>query len=145
MEWVDLTVTGIHETYHTSCPYDLCKTLEIGVRKVNYNNPILLGNDSTYIRGYLGGEIIFIRDDLDYLPEKFILAHELGHAILHVDIKSAHCNKNLLNIGKLEKQATYFAFKFLDIAIDPVEYEGFTIEQIARSLYIPVKYKEALI
>lgn len=65
-----------------------------------------------------------------------MLAHELGHAILHTEIATAAYNNKLLNKGKLEKQADYFALKLLDISIDKDYFEGYTLEQIAKALYV---------
>lgn len=144
MPWIDDVIVGIHDTYYTSCPYELCNVLNIKIIYVDYKNLILAHNDSSYIRSFFGQEAIFIRDDLDLKCEKFILAHELGHAILHTNIQKAYYNKDLINKGKFEKQATYFAFKFLNIEFDPVEYNGYTMEQISSILHIPVKHlKEA--
>lgn len=145
MKWIDELVVGIHETYYTSCPYELCRTLNIQIIYTNQCNTILNNNDSTYIRNLFGQETIFMRNDLDYKYEKFILAHELGHALVHTHVYKTYCNKNLINKDKIERQANYFAFKFLNIKIDPVECEGLTIEQISHSLHIPLKHlKEVL-
>ena len=73
-----------------------------------------------YIRNFLGIEVVFIRDNLHYQYEKFVLAHELGHAVLHVEIGTAAYSNKLINRGKLERQADYFAIKILDIKIDDV-------------------------
>ncbi|WP_158220123.1 ImmA/IrrE family metallo-endopeptidase [Tissierella sp. P1] len=75
------------------------------------------GNDALYIRSYFGLEVVFIRDDLPYKYEKFILAHELGHAILNAEVNKAAYNSKLINKSKLEKQSDYFALRLLDISI----------------------------
>ncbi|NBI07943.1 ImmA/IrrE family metallo-endopeptidase [Senegalia massiliensis] len=86
-----------------------------------------------YQRNYFDEEIVFARDDLEYQYEKLILAHELVHALLHTKTYQAAYNKDLINKGKLEKQADYFALRLLQIEIDSI---GSTIEQIASSLYV---------
>ena len=100
------------------------------------NNILLQGKEALYHRDFRGLEIVYIGDDLDFEYEKFVLAHELGHAILHVHIFEAAFNKDFINKGKLEKQAHYFAVKLLDINLDPIDYEGMTIKQIAGDLHI---------
>jgi Zn-dependent peptidase ImmA (M78 family) len=80
--------------------------------------------------------VVYLRDDLPCQYEKFVLCHELGHAILHTEIPSAAYNNKLIVKGKLEKQADYFAIKLLDIKLDNVGYEGLTTEQIAKELCI---------
>lgn len=138
--WIDQILNGIEESYDTINIYDLYDILEIEIQRLEKNNILLRGNESFYYRNFLGREVVFIRNDLNIYLEKFILAHELGHAILHTYVYKAAFNKDLINIGKLEKQANYFAFKLLNIDLDPIEFEGFTIEQIASSLYLPKVY-----
>ena len=94
------------------------------------------GNEAIYIRNYLGTEIVFIRDDLPYKYEKFILSHELGHALLHLDVVTAAYNAQLINKGKLERQADYFALKLLNVSIDKDYYEGYSFEQLAQEFYV---------
>lgn len=134
--WIDNTILGLKETYYTENIYDLFDELEIIVKKLQPNNVLLQGNEAFYNRNYLGLEVIFIRNDLNRTYEKFILAHELGHALLHTNMYQATFNKNLLNIGKLEKQANYFAIKILDIKginnIDQINYILERIEMNAR-------------
>lgn len=136
MIWINDYVKGLIEHYKTNNIHDIYKELKITIYKVAKDDLVLNSNDALYIRDYFDTEIVFIRDDLDYKYEKFVLSHELGHAILHTDIFTAAYNSKLINKGKLEKQADYFALKLLNIEIDTIEYEGFTLEQIASSLYV---------
>ncbi|MFT9497207.1 ImmA/IrrE family metallo-endopeptidase [Anaerosolibacter sp.] len=138
MEWIDEIIIGLLDTYDTSCPYKLCDLLGIEIVKVEKNAYILLKNSSIYIRDYFGRETIFIRNDLAEEDESFYIRHELGHAILHPDIRKSY-NPRLINKFKLERQANYFAMKLLNFELDSISFEGFTIEQIASSLSLPAK------
>jgi len=140
--WIDDYITGLFDMYSTKDISELYGCLEIQIVKLPKDNILLQGNESVYQRDYFDREIVYIRDDLDFKYEKFILAHELGHAILHTEIYSAAFNKQLLNKGKLEKQANYFAFKVLEVKIDPVDFDGFTLEQMCCFLHIS---KECLV
>lgn len=142
MQWIDEYVEGLIEYCYSRDVYDIYDTLNINIIKVNKDNCILQGNDALYIRNYLGLEVVFIRDDFSYRFAKFILSHELGHALLHTQLIQAAYNKNLINKGKLEKQADYFAIKLLGIKLDPVYYEGLTIEQISKDLCVNEKCLE---
>jgi Zn-dependent peptidase ImmA (M78 family) len=94
----------------------------------------LQGNNAVYIRNYFDSEVIFIRNDLNENHEMFYLRHEIGHAVLHVDVEySAFCNK-----PKLEQQANYFAFKLSNISFDEIEFNEITIDQIASCLEVPL-------
>ncbi|RHW62696.1 ImmA/IrrE family metallo-endopeptidase [Clostridium botulinum] len=137
--WINNIIEGIKDTYNITNIHELYDYLEIKIIKLEPSNILLRGNESIYNRNYFGNEIILIRNDLNLEYEKFILAHELGHALLHTETYKAAFNKDLINCGKLEKQANYFAFKLLNLDMDPIQFEGFTIEQIASSLYLPTK------
>lgn len=133
MQWIDDIILGIIDLYNTNSPYELCDCLNIEIIKVSPDSLILSGNNSLYIRNYCDNEVIFIRNDLNPHHEEFYLRHELGHAILHVNI----ANSNLTNLPKLEKQANYFAFKLSQMELDDIELRDLTMEQIACCIEVP--------
>lgn len=137
MDWIDDIIVGLIEIYDTDNIYELYDYLDIQIIKLNENNVLLRGNDGFYQRNYFDQEIVCIREELDYKYERFVLAHELGHALLHTKIYVAAFNSNLINSGKIEKQATYFALRLLDVYIDPIDFEGLNMEQISRALHVP--------
>jgi len=137
LSWIDDYVNGVVDYCYSRDIFDIYNTLNIIIKKVDKDDSLLQGNEAIYIRNFMGMEIVFIRDDLPYQYKKFILAHELGHALLHVEIAQAAYNSKLINKGKFEKQADYFALKLLDITFDEIDYEGFTIEEIAAAENIP--------
>jgi Zn-dependent peptidase ImmA (M78 family) len=133
MDWIDEIVLGLKEAYLTNSPYDLCKLLKIRIEKVHCTHYILRGDKSIYFRDIFNEEVIYIRDDLYGKEEEFYLRHELGHAILHVNIP----NSRHMNTLKLEKQANYFAFKLGGLKLDRTELYQMTLEQIASCLEVP--------
>lgn len=132
MRWINEIVDGLLDVYKTNSPYELCKYLNIKIERVKNTSPLLQGNDSIYYRNYYGKEVIFIRNDLYGYDEEFKLRHELGHAILH-DIPSSR----YINIGKLERQANYFALALTGIRLDLIEYKGKTLKEIASCENVP--------
>lgn len=76
---------------------------------------------------------IFINQSLSEHEQRLVMAHELGHALLH---RKENCyfirNKTLLLNSKKEIEANKFAMELLlpDSFFD--EYREFTIEQISR-------------
>ena len=135
-KWIDECVYGLTEYYGTNNIYELYAYLLIDIVKLPKENIILRDKEAMYYRDYQGREVVYIREGLVDQYEKFILSHELGHALLHTDILQAAYSQGLLNKGKLEKEAHYFAVKLLDISIDPVECVGLTTEQIAGAMYV---------
>lgn len=136
LSWIDEYVDGIIEYCNSRDIFEILSSLGISIYRVCCNDSVLQGNDAMYIRSYFNIEVVFIRDDLPYQYEKFVLSHELGHALLHTEIAAAAYNNKLINKGKLERQADYFALRLLDITIDKDYYEGFTLEQIAHELCV---------
>lgn len=142
LKWIDRFVDGLVDHYCSDNVYELCENLKISLSRLDPSSSILLGNSAMYIRNYFDEESIFIRDDLPSMYEQYVVAHELAHALLHIDLYSAAFSKDLINRGKIEKQADYFAIKLLEIDLDASIYEGFTIEQIAAAENMPIRVAE---
>ncbi|KNF06979.1 putative Zn peptidase [Gottschalkia purinilytica] len=139
MNWIDNYVEGLIELYNTRDVYDLYDCLEIDIVKLDKNNILLLDSEAFYNRNYLGIETVFIRNNLSTRYERFILAHELGHAVIHTYMPYASFNRKLINKGKIEKQANYFALKLLNINLKDECYRNLTINQISSMLELPIK------
>lgn len=78
---------------------------------------------------------IFLSDQLEDNERRVVMAHELGHAILH---RKQNCyfikNKTLFLNSKTEKEANQFAADLLiddDILVEAKE-KGYTERQLAR-------------
>lgn len=76
---------------------------------------------------------IFINQNLPEHEQHLVMAHELGHAILH---RKENCyfirNKTLLLNSKKEIEANLFAMELLLSDSFLEEYKEFTVEQISR-------------
>lgn len=69
-----------------------------------------LGRISGYYKYLKRHKCIYINSELEDNFAKIVMAHELGHAILHVKENCAFMsNKTLLLTSKIEKQANLFA------------------------------------
>lgn len=135
LDWIDEIVVGLIDTYETNDPYELCDLLGISVNTVNADSSFLLCNNSLYIRDYFNQEAIFIKNDLNEHHKEFYLRHELGHALLHTNV----FNSGLCNLGKLERQANYFAMWLSNVDFDEVELSQMTLEQVSCTLEIPLQ------
>lgn len=123
------------------------KKIALGlIRKYNTQNPFKLAEalNIEYIIGSMGKcsgcylylkrhRCIFINEDLSDSDMLFVMAHELGHAILH---RAENCyfirNKTLLSTECFEREANIFAAELL--IPDELIYENpcMTKSQIAR-------------
>ncbi|QIZ69063.1 ImmA/IrrE family metallo-endopeptidase [Geobacillus subterraneus] len=59
-------------------------------------------------------QIIHINDELDEPTQRFVCAHELGHAVLHPELSTSFLRKNtLFCMDKVEREANEFAVELL--------------------------------
>lgn len=139
LKWIDHIIEGINTLSYENV-YDLCNLLDIHIRivykedKLIYN--ILKDNDGLYWRNKDGLELIFIKEGLHHKYKEFIIAHELGHAILHVEETMSAFHKDLIVKGKLERQATYFALKILGYNINKNDLQYLTTKDICQIISI---------
>lgn len=123
---------GMTEVYKTRDVYELIDRLEVTlIRKQLPRN-----KKGRFFRDLFGNEFIFISDDLSIEEEKIVIAHELGHLILHTHLSTSYYTSNhLQSKSKLEVQANKFAAELL--IPDNVEiYEGMTTKQLACYLKV---------
>ncbi len=132
--WIKDIVIGLVETYETNDVYTLCDYLNIEILITDNNK----NADSYFLRNKTGDEFIFIKPELNHKEERSLLAHELGHALLHTDYGVAYYYKGSCNKGKLEIQANTFAAELLLTGIDLDDYIDFypTIESLLEEIGI---------
>lgn len=101
--------------YHTT---NIRELLEFHDIEIFYNDSLSKNDSSIFVHNGLGN--ISLKSQLNPLYENFLLAHELGHYLLHYhqDINfsfTLSCYKN-----RLEREANEFACRLLlyDISID---------------------------
>lgn len=144
MEWIKKIVEGMIETCGTRDVYELVDKLEITVIKKT-----LSGKKGRFLRDIFNNEYIYVSNELSVEEEKIVIAHELGHLILHTSLLTSHYTENnLLVKDKLEVQANKFAAELL-IPDDVEIYEGMTTKELACYLKIPeelvkLKYKDVI-
>lgn len=70
-------VENLVNKYGTRNPYKLCKRMKINILYMD------LGNIKGIYKKVVTNKFIAINENLDEFCQKVVLAHELGHAILH--------------------------------------------------------------
>ncbi|MFL8887585.1 ImmA/IrrE family metallo-endopeptidase [Helcococcus kunzii] len=130
MNWIDEILVGLVESVSNNV-YEILNELNIYYFAVDPDSSVLKGNLAVYNR--IGSfECIYYSNDI--INKEYVLAHEIGHAILHVEESEMFYNP-LLNKGKLEKEADYFATKLLYSNLE-IEDGIETYEQLANLLGI---------
>lgn len=115
--------------YKTRDPFEMIKGMNIIL--VNYP-----------LEGVRGFYQYFQRNNIIYLDEKisdserrFVLAHELGHMILHKKSNAIFMDtRTQFNTSKYEQEANLFAMELLlpDQILTDYITDGFSVEQISR-------------
>lgn len=70
-------VVNLEKKYGTRNPYKLCKRMKINILYMD------LGNIKGIYKKIVTNKFIVINENLDKFCQKVVLAHELGHAVLH--------------------------------------------------------------
>ncbi len=121
---IDLIVQGLVEVVGSKNLKDILEYLDIKL--------ITHSNTTEYVN-HNGKQIIYISDNIPEQLYDFILAHEIGHAVLH-DREIIQYSKLTTHKTQTEKEADYFAFKLLGKQIDPI-YQ-YTAQQYAKLLQV---------
>ena len=113
--------------YKTRSPYELADLMGISISRCE------LGT----IRGYYSKKFrikqIVLNCNLSENDERFVLAHELGHAIMHENLNTPFLTeKTMLSKNKYEREANTFAIELLVPDTEIAENPDLTIGQLAR-------------
>lgn len=141
IDWIKDTIHKLLEKHETNEPSELCDQLGIRVIYEFLGEQEILGYSIKSVKA----KIIVVDDQLDYYDRRVVLAHELGHALLHPDLNSTVIDKNTFqSMNKLEIQANTFAADLLlpDGFEKDVDFIGKTNEQIAAMVAMPVELVE---
>lgn len=134
-------VNNLVKKYYTRNPYELCDFLNIPIL---YNN---LGNIKGLFQNVQGAPIIHLNNSLSEDELKPVLAHELGHALLHKEFNVCFLSSYTFYItNKFENEANEFASHLLidDKELDTfyVGYEYVTLEELSKYFCIPIEIVE---
>ncbi|MFD3156677.1 ImmA/IrrE family metallo-endopeptidase [Haloimpatiens sp. FM7330] len=130
-------VEGLSNLYETKDPLELCGCLNIKIMKSYLDDEI----KGLFQKTPNGFEIIHLNTNLTEEEEKYICAHELGHALLHNDMSLQFFLDNKLQVkNKYEIQADKFAAELLiEDMFNKEECVGLSINQLSSKLCVPVK------
>ena len=125
-------VTKTIKKYKTNNPFELAEALGI---EVLYEN---LGSINGYYTKMLRSKYIHVNYNLNEDRQRYTVAHELGHALMHPNANTPFLRENtLFSVDKLERQANTFAVELLMPDNIISQYEGYTVHNIASLVGIP--------
>lgn len=99
-----------------------------------------LGSTLGFYSSYKRIKFIHINNQLEEMIQRFVCAHELGHAVLHPRSNTPFLRANtLFSVEKLELEANTFAVELLlpDDVIDQYQGTGLTIYDVAEIYSVP--------
>lgn len=106
---IEYKVKDLIKKYNTSNIKELVDHLDISIEHQDFKAKTL---DSRLMivdsKGY-----IFVRSDLDCAYENFLIAHELGHYVLHYDENISFNFLRRVYKTRLEREANEFAIRLL--------------------------------
>lgn len=125
-------VAYYQKKYRTKDPFEIAKALGIEVQIGN------IGSRCGCYMYWKRSKCIWLNENLEPREMEFVMAHELGHAIMH---PRENCyfikHKTLLLNSRNEIEANKFAVEFLisdDTLCEYLKYQECTVEQTARIL-----------
>lgn len=130
-------VLYIAEKHKTTDPFEIASRKDISVTFENLGNT--LGFYSTYKRM----KFIHINNQIDEITQRFVCAHELGHALLHPKANTPFLrNQTLFSVDRLEVEANTFAVELLlsDDMISEYENTNLSIQEVAEIHGIPKSF-----
>lgn len=121
---IDDTIKNLIKNAGSSDLYDIISYLDINIKLYQGKSFYCQLNDRKYI---------YLDKNLVENIKPFVLAHELGHAVLHKE-EIYHYSPLSINKTSTEREADYFAFRILGKSIDSTL--DYTISQYANLLAV---------
>ncbi|MFC4305748.1 ImmA/IrrE family metallo-endopeptidase [Cohnella boryungensis] len=125
-------VKRIADKYDTNDPLQIASQKQILIFYENFKN----------IWGYFNSSrrtmMIHVNANLNEALQRFVIAHELGHRILHPNVNVPFLRSNTLHsIERIEREANQFAVELL--IEDDLLLDGLTIYEAATVSGVPVE------
>lgn len=132
-DYIENIVNNLKNTYKTSDPFELVDCLDITLITIPLKS---VWGMYKYIKR---NKTIFLNSELDDYQKRFVLSHELGHAIMHTKSSCFFTNTLANNKLKNEYQANMFAATLLiDLDnMDKLYLQGYSIDQLASYYKVP--------
>lgn len=135
MKNIPLRVKNLVKKYGTRDPFLLASCLNLNVKFLEYSD-----NTKGYYIKVGKNKFIIINSNLTEEEKRVVLAHEIGHAVMHSSKEIHFLRENtLFPKGRHENEANKFAADLLiDLnSIDKCYIEELSLEQLARFMMVP--------
>ncbi|KEK25725.1 ImmA/IrrE family metallo-endopeptidase [Bacillus gaemokensis] len=124
----------IAEKHGTTNPFEIARRKNIIVLFED------LGNTLGFYNTYKRFKFIHINNQIDEIIQRFVCAHELGHALLHPKSNTPFLrNQTFFSVDRLEIEANTFAVELLltDEIVSEYKNTNLSIQEVAEIHGIP--------
>ncbi|WP_346877519.1 ImmA/IrrE family metallo-endopeptidase [Clostridium sp. UBA5712] len=135
MKNIPLRVKNLVKKYGTRDPFLLASCLNLNVKFLEYSD-----NTKGYYIKVGKNKFIIINSNLTEEEKRVVLAHEIGHAVMHSSKEIHFLRENtLFPKGRHENEANKFAAELLINlnSIDKCYIQELSLEQLARFMMVP--------
>lgn len=109
LNWIQTEVNQLIKEYKTNCPFQISAYKNIEIVPWNLHHDIW--GFYMYERR---NRFIFINNNLETHQQRYVCAHELGHAVLHTKLNTPFLKANtFFSVDKIEREANEFAVNLL--------------------------------
>jgi len=137
-DYVKRVVMNLKKKHNTNCPYELAQQLDVVLIIVPLGKPLGMYK---YINRR---KVIWLNSSMNEEEKRYVLAHEIGHAILHPKSSCFFSSVKNINTSKKEYEANLFAAELLlEVNEDDIDYiSGYSINQLASCYNVPTELVE---
>lgn len=135
MDWIKDKINDLLEKYGTNEPTELTEALGI-----NIVYEFLADMQGYYVNSGKY-KFIVVNNNLDYYDQRIVIAHELGHALLHPELNTSFLKDHTyMSTDKYEHQANYFLAHLLlpDGFEKDIAFRDMSLKQIAVIVGLPI-------
>lgn len=125
-------VNNLCKKYKTRNPYELADALNIIVQ---------YGNKMGKVRGFYLYDsrikLICLRNSLSEYVERFVLAHEIGHSVMHPESCTPFLQTTFWSVDRMEIEANKFAAELIISDEEIMEHWEYTVDEWAMFYGLP--------
>lgn len=142
MPYIKKKISELTSRHKSNCPFEIAQSKGIVIQYADLGETLGFYFQSNRI------QFININHNLQEHEQRFVCAHELGHAVLHPKANTPFMRKNTyFSIDKIEREANRFAVELLIPDQEIATCDKFTSKEIAAVYGIPkevVKLKKII-